>query len=94
MKISQFSAIAAVTVASGFSSPAQAENERDIEIAALPPVVASAARRSVEGIQLVEAEEITTLTGFMYEVEGKLGRDEYEILITPQGEVVMVVLDD
>ena len=94
MNISRLYAISTALALGSCSASVLADNEREIALTALPAPVAQAARQAVEGITLTEAEEITTLSGLMYEVEGELGRDEYEILITPEGEVVMVVQED
>ena len=86
---------ASVLIASSALAPdAHAHKEREIALKSLPPMVLEAAKQSVEGIHLTEAEEIRTKKSVFYEVEGVVGGVEYEILVTQDGEVLEVEEDD
>ena len=91
--------LAAVTLT---ATSARTENESeiqnyqevDIPLIDLPQAVMDAAQHSAEGIRLIEAEKITRESGVLYEVEGRVGTEVYEILVTPEGEILRVVEDD
>ena len=66
------------------------EEEREIPLSEVPEQVIAAAKAAVEGIILTEAEIEETRKGLIYEIEGYVGDTEYEIEITPEGDVIEV----
>ena len=70
------------------------EQEEDVPLSDVPPAVLDAARAVVPGIVLTEAEREKERGVWVYEVEGLLEGQEYEIEVTPEGKVLEVELDD
>lgn len=70
------------------------EKERDIPLSEVPEQVIAAAKAAVEGIILTDAEIEETRKGLIYEIEGYVGDTEYEIEITPEGEVIEVEIEN
>ena len=50
-----------------------AETEEEIPLSDVPRIVVEAAVQEMQGIQLSEAEKVTTDTGVQYELEGAVG---------------------
>lgn len=70
------------------------DKEREIPLSELPEEVIAAAEAAVEGIVLTEAEIEETRKGIIYEVEGYVDETEYEIEITPEGDVIEVEIEN
>lgn len=69
-----------------FSSIAK---ENEITLSGVPKKVMEAAKSSIKGIRIIEAEKIITNDGItLYELEGKSGEKEYQLIITPEGKVL------
>ncbi len=68
--------------------------EVEVALSDVPKKVIAAAKKAVPGIELTKAEKEKTKKGVFYELEGKLGDKEYEILITPAGKVIEIEVDD
>jgi len=66
------------------------KKEEDIPLDKVPEKIKAAAEKAVKGIKLTEAE----LEDGVYELEGKVGDDEYEIKITPEGKVIKIEKED
>lgn len=66
----------------------------DIRLKDVPESVLEAARKAVPGIRLTEAEVNRTKAGTVYEIEGRVGDIEYELLITDEGKVIDIEQDD
>ena len=65
-----------------------------VALADVPAVVKAAAEKAVPKIVLTEAEKITKGKNVYYELCGKAGDKEYEILVTAAGKVLSAELDD
>jgi uncharacterized membrane protein YkoI len=76
------------------STVARAEKEKEIAISQVPQTVIAAAEKAVPGIKLTEAEVQKTEKGLVYEVEGSVDGQEYEITISESGEVLKVVQEN
>jgi uncharacterized membrane protein YkoI len=63
------------------------EMEIEVALAQVPDAVKKAAQKAVPGIVPTEAEKQTRGRRVRYEVEGKVGKKEYELVITAEGKV-------
>ncbi len=70
------------------------EKEREIPLSEVPEQVIAAAKAAVAGIILTEAEVEETRKGLIYEIEGYVDDTEYEIEITPEGDVIEVEIEN
>ena len=68
--------------------------EEDIPLSEVPELVMAAASEAVERIVIVEAERIGDDDTVVYELEGRAGGIEYEIHVSPTGEVLRIEEDD
>ena len=66
------------------------EYEMDVPLELVPDVVLEAARGAVDGIVLTEASIELESDGLFFELEGSVGGREYEIEVTPDGDVIEV----
>lgn len=73
---------------------AWAEEEEDVPLADVPAAVMTAAMAAVEGIEITEAEIETEDGQRIYELEGTVNGVDYEIEVSPEGEVLSVEADD
>ena len=71
-----------------------AYDEQDIPLSAVPEHILAAAKSALSGVELVEAELITSDNQLFYELEGVKDDTEYEILISQDGELLKVERDD
>lgn len=62
--------------------------EREIEVKEVPTAVLTAASMAVAGIEFEEASLIGQAEETAYELEGESNGREYEILVSPAGEVL------
>jgi hypothetical protein len=67
-----------------------AGEEKEIPIDEVPGLVLSAARDAVPNIQITEAEVETEDGKTVYELEGTVGADSYEIEVDSEGNVLEV----
>jgi len=68
---------------------AEVSDEEEIPLAKVPKNIKEIAKKAVKGIKLSEAE----LEDGNYELEGYVGKDKYEVEITPEGKVIEIELD-
>jgi hypothetical protein len=66
------------------------EHEREIPLADVPAAARAAAEQAVPGIRLVEAEVDEEHGRLVYVLEGIVNGREYEIEVTPEGEVLEI----
>ena len=66
----------------------------EIPIDEVPLLVLDAAREVLPGVELVKAMIEITDKGIVYEIEGILDGEEYEILVTEESVVLEVELKD
>lgn len=66
------------------------EDDEEIPLAKVPRPAMKAARAALPGAKLVEAEIVRNERGLVYEIEATRDGKEYEILVTPDGQVVKV----
>lgn len=66
----------------------------EVSIDEVPLLVLDAAREVLPGAELVKAMIEITDKGIIYEIEGILDGEEYEILVTEEGVVLEVELKD
>ena len=71
-----------------------ASNEVEVPLSEVPDVVLAAAREARPGIELTEAELETEDGVQVYELEGELDGVEYEIEVSPSGEVLEIEAED
>ncbi|UCC94361.1 MAG: PepSY-like domain-containing protein [Candidatus Omnitrophota bacterium] len=72
-----------------------AGHEKEIRLYKVPERVIAAAKRRVKGIRVIEAEKITKMNGeILYEIEGRVKGQTYELLITPKGKIIETDLED
>lgn len=64
------------------------EIEEEIELDAVPPAIMSAAELAVPGIEIDEAEFEEEDGAMIYELEGMLGEQRYEIEIGQDGRIL------
>lgn len=64
------------------------EIEEEIELDAVPPAIMSAAQLAVPGIEIDEAEFEEEDGAMIYELEGMLGEQRYEIEIGQDGKIL------
>ena len=62
------------------------KEDEDIPLSKVPKKIKKAAKEAVKGIKLTEAE----LEDGVYELEGYVGDQKYEIKITPKGKVIKI----
>lgn len=65
-------------------------DEQDIELAAVPAAVLRAAEQAVPGIELTSAQQEREDGEIVYELEGMLDGEEYEIEVNLSAEVLDV----
>ena len=70
------------------------EVEHEISLKELPKLVQEAAQDAVPGIQLEEAEYTEKNGTRIYEVEGEVKEQDYEMLIHEDGKVIKIEEDD
>ncbi len=92
--IKAFVIIAVVAACITLSAAWFREVERDIPLSEVPEEVIAAAKAEILGITLTEAEIEETRRGLIYEIEGFVDDTEYEIEITPDGEIIEVEVED
>lgn len=68
--------------------------EKDIALSDVPLGVLTAARNAVEGLDIVEAELIGKDDAVVYELEGTVGDSEYEVRVSPSGDVLGIEEED
>ena len=68
--------------------------EGSVALDAVPQIVKDAALAAVPGLVLEEAESEVEEGLLVYELEGKVGRVEYEVEVTADGKVLEVEKDD
>ena len=68
--------------------------EQDIPLSAVPQHVLAAAESALSGVQLVQAELVSSNNHLFYELEGLQNDTEYEIVISHDGELVRLERDD
>ena len=68
--------------------------EKDIPLSEVPAHVMTAASAAVERIVIIEAERIVEDDAVIYELEGAAGGIDYEIHVSPSGEVLGIEEDD
>ncbi len=61
----------------------------DIPLSQVPKTIKAVAEKAVKGIKLTEAE----IEDGNYELEGYVGKDKYEVKITPKGKLISVDVD-
>lgn len=64
--------------------------ERDIPVSKVPKKVLAAAEKAVPGIRFREAEVKKTDRGILYELDGYVGEQKYEVTVTAGGKVLRV----
>jgi|GEM_PF-3581167 len=64
--------------------------EGEIPLDKIPKNIKKIAKKTVKGIKITEAE----IDGGNYELEGNVGKDEYEIEISPNGKIIKVEVDE
>ena len=64
--------------------------EGDIPLSKVPKKIKEIAKKAVKGIKFSEAE----IEDGNYELEGYVGKVEYEIEITPEGKLIKVEIED
>jgi len=84
-------AFASLVVLAG---PAIQARETEIPLDEVPDAVVRAAMEAVPGIELVSAEIEEENGETLYELEGMLDGERYEIEITPEGEVIEIETGD
>ena len=80
-------AFASLVVLAG---PAIQARETEIPLDEVPDAVVRAAMEAVPGIELVSAEIEEENGETLYELEGMLDGERYEIEITPEGDVIEI----
>jgi hypothetical protein len=70
------------------------ETEEEIPLSEVPAKILEAAEKAVPGIEFTEAEIEKTDDGVIYELEGILNEERYEIEISAEGKVLEVELED
>lgn len=89
-----FASLAMLAISACQSMDFGMEREQEVALADVPAVVLAAAKEAVPGIE-IEAAEIETEKGeTVYELEGVRGDREYEIEISPSGEVLEIETDE
>ena len=76
------------------ASSTRKPGEGSVALDAVPQIVKDAALAAVPGLVLEEAESEVEKGVLVYELEGKVGRVEYEIEVTADGKVLEVEKDD
>ncbi len=76
------------------SAQGMAEEELELSLEEVPEVVLSAVRAAKPGIRITEADLLRRDSGDIYAVDGRLGVREYEVWVTPGGEVLRIILDE
>ncbi len=71
-----------------------AHQEIDIELSDVPTNVIQAAKNAKPGIKLTEAERINDDGKVRYELEGNLIKEHFEFLISEEGILIEMELDD
>ena len=71
-----------------------AHQEIDIELSDVPANVIQAAKNAKPGIKLTEAERINDDGKVRYELEGNLVKEQFEFLISEEGILIEMELDD
>ena len=70
------------------------EDDEEIAVSSVPPVVMDAARGAVAGLQVTEAEMERKDGQTVYELEGMANGVEHEVKVTADGKVLKVKEDD
>ena len=68
--------------------------EKELALSQVPVKVLTAATNAVDKIELEEAALIGEDVEAVYELEGKVRGTEYEIYVTPAGEVLKIDRED
>ena len=68
---------------------AEVLKDGDIQLSKIPKEIKDVAEKAVKGIKLSEAE----IDDGNYELEGYVGKNKYEIKITPEGKLISVDVD-
>ena len=68
--------------------------EQKIPLATVPEHIVAAAELALSGVQLLEAELVSSDSQLFYELEGVKDDTEYEILISHDGELLKVERED
>ena len=68
--------------------------EKEIPLSEVPELVMTGARGALERVEIVEAERIEDNGSIVYELEGTAAGIEYEIRVSPSGEVLGIEEDD
>ena len=76
------------------SADISAYQEIDIELSDVPANVIQAAKNAKPGIKLTEAERIDDDGKIRYELEGNLVKEQFEFLISEEGILIEMELDD
>ncbi len=76
------------------SANISAYQEIDIELSDVPANVIQAAKNAKPGIKLTEAERINDDGKVRYELEGNLIKEQFEFLISEEGILIEMELDD
>lgn len=92
MKIPLHSTITFLCIS--MSSFVLAHQEEDIDLSEVPAKVIQAAQEAKPGITLTESEIINDDGKTTYELEGYLNKEQFEILITEDGSLIEVKVDD
>ena len=72
----------------------QACEEQEIPLTAVPEHVLAAAESALSGVQLIEAELVSSDSLLIYELEGLRNDTEYEIFISHEGELMKIERDE
>lgn len=92
MKIFLFSMIILFSIT--MSANISAYQEIDIELSDVPANVIQAAKNAKPGIKLTEAERINDDGKVRYELEGNLVKEQFEFLISEEGILIEMELED
>ena len=68
---------------------AEVLKDGDIPLSQVTKKIKEVAEKAVKGIKLSEAE----IEGGIYELEGYVGKNKYEVKITPEGKLISVEID-
>ncbi len=71
----------------------EAEDEKEIAISDLPAVVVKAVQDSLPGFVISDAEIEGTEPDIIYDVDGSMDGNEYEIEITPEGKILEIEME-
>lgn len=71
-------------------SCAEKETEQEISLADVPAAVLSAVQDTLPGLEITKAEIEKSGQDITYELEGKYQGREYEIEVSPTGEIIEI----